>query len=211
MRAVFFAVVLCAAPALAQSVGAPLAIPGTALAQKAMQPVLLPGDQWQFAVYWAVPSIEPSRLWIVTSVGPKGIEATENGEPLRLTHNLGVLESPRTLETNPNSLSFPLEVGKRWHYASDGLFKPKNSKSTSMVDVIVAAYEKVRVPAGELDAFRLEAKAAIKGVSGIGSVIDAEIFTTYWYAPAAKAVVKSINRNPYLGTSTVELVDFKLH
>ena len=33
-----------------------------------------------------------------------------------------------------------------------------------------------------------------------------EIVTTYWYAPAARAVVKSESRNPYLGPVNVELV-----
>jgi putative ABC transport system substrate-binding protein len=34
--------------------------------------------------------------------------------------------------------------------------------------------------------------------------------TTYWYAPAARAIVKSVTHNPYLGMSTVELVEFQL-
>ena len=40
-----------------------------------------------------------------------------------------------------------------------------------------------------------------------GSHFAGEILTTYWYSPAARAIVKSVSRNPYLGTSTVELVD----
>ncbi len=40
--------------------------------------------------------------------------------------------------------------------------------------------------------------------------IDAETEATYWYAPTARAVVKSVYRNPYLGTSTVELVEFRV-
>lgn len=183
---------------------------GSALAQRADRPVVHVGDQWQFVQYWGTVSAEPNRVWIVRSVTPTGIEGTENGEPLALTLDLGVLESPRASESNPRSLSFPLEVGKRWRYTTDWLFKAKGSKGSADIDVTVAVHEKVRVPAGEFDAFKLVAKGALRGISGIGSRIDAETETTYWYAPAVRAVVKSINRNPYLGTSTVELVSTRL-
>ena len=42
------------------------------------------------------------------------------------------------------------------------------------------------------------------------SQIAGETDTTYWYAPAARAVVKSVSRNPYIGITTVELVEFQL-
>jgi len=50
----------------------------------------------------------------------------------------------------------------------------------------------------------------VRGISVINSTIDAETTHTYWYAPAANAIVKSEARNPYLGPSTVELVSFRL-
>jgi hypothetical protein len=181
---------------------------GVSYAQTAQQPVLRAGDQWQFVQYWAVPSTEPNRHWKIVSVSRDLIEGTENGEPLRMTPNLGVIESPRELNTNPQFLSFPLEVGKRWTYSTDWLYKSKGSKGRMDAEVRVAGYEKVRVPAGEFDAFRLEARNVFKGRSGIGSIIDAESQISYWYAPAARAIVKSVNRNPYLGTSTVELVKY---
>lgn len=182
---------------------------GPAYAQRADRPDLGAGDRWDFVVWYSTPSAEPNRTWIVTAVNGARVEGTENGEPLVLTSELNVLDSPRSADSRSQALAFPLEVGKRWRYTSEWLFKPKNSKGTSVVDVVVVGYEKVRVPAGEFDAFRLEAKAALRGVSGIGSVIDGETLTTYWYAPAARAVVKSVARNPYLGPSTVELVRFE--
>jgi hypothetical protein len=183
-------------------------IAGPALAQQADRPVVQVGDQWRFAVYYAAPSTAPNRAWVITSVSPTGIEGTENGEPLRLTPELNVLDSPRHKESNPRGLSFPLEVGKRWRYASDWVFKPKGSKGSSVVDVAVIGYEKVRVPAGEFDAFKLVSKASLGGTSPINSQYAGEVVTTYWYAPAAFAIVKSVSHNPYLGTSTVELVQF---
>jgi hypothetical protein len=186
------------------------ALAATASSQKAEQPVVKAGDEWQFVVWYTVPSTTPNRSWVITSVAPARIEGTENGEPLVLTAELNVLESPRDKLSNPKGLSFPLEVGKKWRYESDWLFKSKGSKGTFTSDVAVVGYEKIKVPAGEFDTFKLVAKSAMRGISGINSTIDAETTHTYWYAPAANAVVKSESRNPYLGPSTVELVSFRL-
>lgn len=178
-------------------------------AQTADRPTLHVGDRWAFVVYYGVPSTVPNRVWVVTSVNAESIEATENGEPLRLTPELNVVDSPRASESNPRALSFPLEVGKRWRYTSDWVFKEKRSSGRSIVDVEVVAYERVSVPAGDFDAFRLVARASLQGTSGIRSRIEGDTVTTYWYAPVARAIVKSVYRNPYLGASTVELVDFR--
>ena len=183
---------------------------GSAMAQSADRPTVKDGDRWRFAVYYETPSAEPTRVWVIRAIGPTRIEATENGEPLTFTPDLNVLESPRHTESNPQALRFPLEVGQRWRYSTDWLFKPKGSKGNAIVDVAVLGHEKVRVPAGEFDAFKLVATRRIRGISGINSQIDAETTTTYWYAPAARAVVKWEFHNPYLGRSTVELVDFEL-
>ena len=181
-----------------------------AMAQTATVPVLKAGDQWQFAVYYTVASAKPSRTWVIKSVTPSGIEATEDGEPLILTKDLNVLESPRHKESNPRALDFPLEVGKRWHYASDWLFKAKGSNGRIVVDVAVVGYEKVTVPAGEFQAFKLASRESLSGTSPIRSQYAGEITRTYWYAPAVRAVVKTVTHNPYNGPSTVELVAFDL-
>lgn len=179
-------------------------------AQSADRPGVKVGDQWQFVVYYGVPSAEPNRAWVIGSITPAGIEGTENGEPLRLTPELNVLESPRHAEPGAQVLSFPLEVGRRWRYTSDWVLEVKGSKGSSVVDMAVVGHEKVRVPAGEFDAFKLVGKGTIRGVSGINSQIAGETHATYRYAPAARAIVKSVSHNPYLGTSTVELVRFQL-
>jgi hypothetical protein len=182
----------------------------SALAQKADLPDVQVGNQWQFVEYYTVPSTTPNRAWVITSLTPMGFEGTENGERLMLTRELNVLESPRNKNSNPKALSFPLEVGKRWRYESEWVFKPKGSKGSTIVDVVVVGHEKVKVPAGEFDAFKLAAKGSLHGVSPIKSVYAGETTETYWYAPTARAIVKSVRHNPYLGTTTVELVEFQL-
>jgi len=152
----------------------------------------------------------PNREWVIRLVGPARIEGTENGELLLLTPELNVVESPESRYSDFRTLSFPLEVGKRWRYATEWLFKPKGSKGQSVGEVEVLAYEKVVVPAGEFDAFKLVATDRISGTSPINSQYAGEIVRTYWYAPAARAVVKIVTANPYLGPSTVELTGFRL-
>jgi hypothetical protein len=68
---------------------------GVAAAQTADRPDVKVGDRWQFAVYWTVPSAQPSRVWEITSISPAGFAGRENGEPLILTRDLGILDSPR--------------------------------------------------------------------------------------------------------------------
>ena len=125
-----------------------------------------------------------------------------------LTSELNVLESPRNNNSNPKALSFPLEIGKQWRFDSEWVFKVTGSKGSSTVDVQVVGHEKVSVPAGDFEAFKLMSKGNVRGLSAKNSVIEAEVSATYWYAPAARAIVKSISRNPYIGVTTVELVKF---
>lgn len=186
------------------------ALADSALAQRAERPGVKVGDQWQFVVYYGTPSMTPNRTWVISTVTPARIEGTENGAPLLLNADLNVIDSPRESNSNPTNLRFPLAVGDHWSYATDWLFKSKRSTGRSVVDVLVVGHEKVSVVAGEFDAFKLEAKSRLSGISGINSRIDAEASATYWYAPTARAIVKAMYRNPYLGPSTVELVAFKL-
>jgi hypothetical protein len=197
--------------ALPSIVGLALALSaGPSLALDATLPGVKVGDRWAFVVYYTVPSTVPNRTWVITSVKPTGIEGTEDGEPLKLTPELNVLDSPRTAASNPRALAFPLRVGKRWRYESDWTFKPKGSRGRTIVDVAVVGLEKVWVPAGAFDAYKLVAKGSLHGTSPINSQYAGETVETYWYAPAARAVVKSVRHNPYLGTSTVELVEYHL-
>ena len=182
----------------------------TATAQSADRPDVKVGDLWRFAAYFSVPSATPNRVWRITAVTAAGIEGTEDELPLRLTHDLNVLESPRVRESNPQLLRFPLVVGKRWRFESDWEFKPKGSNGKYLVQVSVVSHEKVSVPAGTFEAFKLSAREALSGTSPIGTAYSGEATRTYWYAPAARAVVKSVSHNPYLGSATVELVSLEL-
>lgn len=183
---------------------------GPALAQKSDRPEVKVGDRWRFVRYYSAVSTKPNLTWEINSVTANEVSGTENGEPLLMTPDLNVVDSPASKQSNPKALSFPLEVGKRWRYATDWHFKPNGSRGNIVVDVEVVAHEKVAVLAGEFEAFKLVSKGSLSGTSPINSQYDAEITTTYWYAAAARVIVKSVTHNPYLGVSTVELVTYQL-
>lgn len=97
-------------------------------------------------------------------------------------------------------------MGKRWNYVSTWTFKAKGSTGTIAMAVEVQARERVSVPAGEFDAFRLLARGSLGGTSPVNSVYASDTTTTYWYAPEARAIVKSVHHNPYIGKTITELV-----
>ena len=178
-----------------------------AYAQVAQVPAIRPGDRWRFVEYYSVPAREPNREWVITSVEGGEIRGTENGAPLLFTSDLNVIDSPRNWYSNPRWLQFPVEVGKRWSFSTEWLLKSKGSKGSASVEVEVLAHEPVTVVAGEFTAFKLVARSRLAGTSPIGSIYDGSVATTtYWYAPAARGVVRWEFHNPYMGRSTVELV-----
>jgi len=182
-----------------------------ASAQVAERPDVRPGDRWRFVVYYAVPSSAPNRVWVVDTVGADNIVGTENGQPLRLTRDLNPRESPLMLQWDTEPLRFPLRVGGQWQHSGHVRFKDNGSQANVETQVRVEAWEQVRVVAGEFEAFRLRATSTFEGTSYGGSgQLRGTSSTVYWYAPAARAIIKSINRSTYRGESTVELVDFQL-
>ena len=167
------------------------------------------GDRWMF-VLRSTAGAKLDYAWVVTTVSPTGIEGTENGQPLALTPDLNIIKSPQEKNSDDRGLSFPLEVGKQWSYDNDYLLNDMTFGTLQghyKASIAVLGYEKVRVPAGEFDAFKLEAQckwvtsqAPFPGVTHV----------TYWYAPAVRAVVKQVVQSTGMPIYTTELVEFQL-
>jgi hypothetical protein len=180
-----------------------------ALAQKADRPEVKVGDEWQFLSYIVSPIQKPNLVWVITSVTPTGVAGTSNGKPLTLTPDLNIIESPTRKFSDRRVLSFPLEIGKSWTYSNHAEFKDMGGAQRQDARVTVAAYEKVTVPAGQFDAFKIETKGKFgqEGAAGAGA---REFTETTWYAPSARAVVKQVYRDPVIGERVLELASFKL-
>ena len=177
-----------------------------ALAQKADRPNVKVGDRWVFETRIGAAGVKSSnREWVVKSVTPARIEGTENGQPLVMTPDLNNIESPRRKDSDMRLLSFPLAIGKKWSFTDDFVWALVGIQSRAKCSASVAAYETVRVPASEFEAFRLDAKC-----SWVAEGATGETTYKYWYAPAARAVVRMEFRDTSAGLTTVELAEFKL-
>jgi hypothetical protein len=68
----------------------------------------------------------------------------------------------------------------------------------------VISYEKVRVPAGEFDAFKLEAKCNFN-FRAVGETTRelGEITSEYWYAPGHRVNVDYEYANSRMGTTSI--------
>ena len=90
------------------------------------------------------------------------------------------------------SVSFPLQVGKKWEgkysgYTADNGLRWSGDQSCEVKDV-----EPVKVPAGEFETYRID---CLDNVQVINKIYP--IHTTAWYAPKLGASVKFVNKeNP---------------
>lgn len=175
-----------------------------ALAQKADRPAVKVGDRWTYEVLMGSAKL-PNRARVISSVTPTNIEGKENGERFVLTRDLNDIETPGKKHSNLKLLSFPLEVGKKWSFIDD-FATPAEGRMTC--SVVVVGYEKVRVPAGEFDAFKLEAKG--DWVVGQEHNFHGHTAWTYWYAPTVRAVVKSEYRHGSDPSTIDEMTEFHL-
>lgn len=170
------------------------------------KPTYAVGDAWQWVRADRRTGLkEGESRRTVTAVAGDRVEGSENqGRFVMVDHKS--MESPDWVRTgDPRFLDFPLAVGKKWSFK----FEQKNNASPNTTrwqyDAEVVAAEKVKVPAGEFEAFKIRYRGYWDG-SGGG---NGSATLTNWYAPAARATVRSefaIGRNDWVN----ELVELKL-
>lgn len=90
-------------------------------------------------------------------------------------------------------LNFPLSLGKAWSFRYLSSFSGRWQDSENKV----TAWEKVRTPKGEFEAFKIE------------RVVNPGLHYYIWYSPAAKAIIV-FQRRATLSDRTVTLVDFNI-
>jgi hypothetical protein len=117
---------------------------------------------------------------------------------------------PRTYDgktTLDERLTFPLQLGKEW--SSSFEWKAGNVIGKTDMTRRVVAYERIRVDAGEFDAFRIEGKGFWKDLTTITSFpahSSGPRTERYWYAPAARRIVKFEGQN--LITTQFDRIDY---
>lgn len=185
---------------------------GTAFAQgsasRAELPTVKVGDRWKSEQSDRRTGAKESEFdRKVTSVSASQIEGTENDGKFVWTPELNVVESSTAvISGEAKGLSFPLEIGKKWDYKYSFANKLNPTKGRWQLEANVAAYEKVKVPAGEFDAFKIEYKGFWNNDT---SRQNGRLMLTNWFAPATRSVVKTEFDDGY-NKWVRQLVEFQL-
>jgi hypothetical protein len=155
-----------------------------------------PVPQWKAGYRWQYLFTAPGvKGTVVNQVAreevfeksPSYVLAIGKKEYPHAKNNLGVLATlsgGKTIDKNdPPSLplAWPLETGKQWRnsYVSEDAERKRTQRIDT--EVVVAALEEVRVPAGIFEAFRVETYDTQTG----------ELISEQWYAPRARWFVKT--------------------
>jgi hypothetical protein len=108
--------------------------------------------------------------------------------------------------------AFPLAVGKKWDGSADKMLFSNGKHGKFFLKGEVIAFEKVTVPAGTFDAYKINVVLDASGTDedvNIGHTIE-----TYWYAPSVKRYVKYENtfeRDKRVRSKDIhELLDYSL-
>ena len=158
---------------------------------QAQKPQWKTGYQWRYALH--APGFKPAivandvvreDIFEGTPVFVLSAGKSEYPHDKDTLSVLATLSSGQTVSKNdPPSLplDWPLKVGIQWE--NDYVVQELEHKQSEQIEteVVVAALEMVRVPAGTFPAFRIETYALPGG----------ELISDQWYAPAVKWFVKS--------------------
>lgn len=153
-------------------------------------PTVKVGDRWKYDESDRRTGIKGTDvIRQVTAVTATQIEGTENNSKLVMTPELSIMESSISVFSGEaKTLSFPLEVGKKWAYKTSFSNKTNGNKGRWQLEATVVAIERIKVPAGEFDAFKVEYKGFWNNDT---SGRNGRLVIANWYAPSARCVVKT--------------------
>lgn len=183
---------------------APLAMAATLLtatgawsqAPTAPRPVLKVGEVTTYAVTSRHNNQNYNEKVTITEATAEGYKAwVEQGEDASKTRemvldtDMGLILTASGSRFAPASrtLKFPMEVGATWESKSE-VSLPDGGKSRISSDNKVVGIEKIRTPAGEFEAYKVETRGAVQGVTWNGYF---RVVQTQWYAPSVQRVVRT--------------------
>lgn len=196
---------LAAAVAAMTVAAAGMTLCGTALAQEpsasAAPPRLAVGDSMRYRFeertdnqgYEAtatVTAIEGERVRMRYQRAGPAAEPTEQVMTTALNNIVNGSDGTR-YEPHLDQLRFPLQVGQGWTTEAAST-AATGAQSRLSIERKVVGLEVVRVGAGEFNAFRVDSKGWINGVSWRGPALRFE--QSLWYAPAPGRIVKLESR-----------------
>jgi len=176
-------------------------LPVSSNAQQVETPVYRDGDSWRVKVDVSHSGI--SRSGRCEEMYSEYLVKIENGKlKVYVSKTQETIDCPaitsQLLDKGEDRgfLKFPLRVGTSWSFQYQRGSPGTSRAAWVTAETKVSAWEKVKTEKGELEAYKIE--------RAIGS--DTE---TYWYAPAAKAIVL-FDRKTARVQRRVTLVDFNV-
>jgi hypothetical protein len=181
------------------AVAVALAAASTAFAESTpMGPAPLPtfGDTWIYRSVDSFTELETGRRAVtflrrdVTSLVFRltdlktGLEST-----FQRSHALGRCEWRSGIETCADPYRFPIQIGQ-----SHGFRDMPAGGRTQDLDCVAKAFEKVTVPAGTFDAFRIECEGRWT-LKTSDYLFRGRLWNSHWYAPAVQQEVRVVWRS----------------
>lgn len=168
-------------------------------AEKPASLEIKPGGYFEFTDSAA--SMGSCKRWTIKSINTDGMLVIQCKDLLiyqSLDNDYNIVKMTRVngdieYEFKPYmpTLAFPLEVGKKWGGEYAGFTEDTGDKWKSKVSCETTAFEKVKVVAGEFDAFRIECVDKWRALM----VFSGEKTSTRWYAPKLGTVIKVVHED----------------
>jgi hypothetical protein len=196
--------------------GAVLLVPPAAGAQTAEAPHWNLGDKWRFHEKSSPPDKEEDWSREVVEVLPDGNFSVVMGSGRKLEFDsMGNSMDKRGPEYSWQRLRFPMTVGMKWSHERKIAGDTWHGQEKSAWEV--KAYEKITVPAGTFDCFKVSGQAYSNwdSATSIAKGYNRSYNNlTYWYCPAIKWVARwETDANAYVSApmthSVSELVSFE--
>jgi hypothetical protein len=169
-----------------------------AAAQEAPQPDIKVGDRWTYQLLDKLTGeIKGSATLTIYEVTDTEIHQKAQIKTKAPINRVEYLDRQLNLIDNgvyqwkPSTgfFHFPLTIGKEWSQQYEAVAISNESKTRHNVSAKVVAFEKIKVPAGEFDAFKIE--YTIRSIStSDADRADSYTKTVRWYSPSVKQVVK---------------------
>jgi hypothetical protein len=172
-----------------------LAVP--AWADSGDKPDLHAGDRWSWQhINGLVNEKDYTRIEDVIDVSPKEVHVR-----IRRKGTPGMVLETYTADLNPVDtggerydpslmrFEFPLQAGKKWNGTFDKMLLTNGKHGKFYVKAEVGALEKVSVPAGGFDAYKVT--LTYDATATDDDAMTGQTVETIWYAPTVKNVVKS--------------------
>ena len=172
---------------------------GSALAQNADRPDVRVGDRWSWQHTNGLANekdfttiedvVEVSDTEIRTRIRTKGRTGNAVATYSREWNPVDVVSAK--YDPNLKQFSFPLQAGKTWDGTADKMLFSNGKHGKFFLNGKVVAFEKVTVPAGTFDAYKIELTLDASGTdedANIGKTVE-----THWYVPSVRRDVKTEN------------------